>query len=76
MNVMQDISRPVMNYNKSNLFFSKGAGNKHIVAEIIKVDIDNLPIMCLGIPLSHNKLKARNFRPLMTKLTRNRIARV
>lgn len=48
-----------MKENKSILFFSKRAHNKHCIIDIIKVKPDSLLLVYLGIPLSQNKLKAR-----------------
>lgn len=38
--------------------------------DTIKVKIDNLPINYLGTPLSHNKLKARDYGPLIEKINK------
>lgn len=50
-----------LNYNKYTMFFSKGAKNKHQIANTLKISTGNLPFMYLGIALSSNKSKARDF---------------
>lgn len=59
-----------MNEQKSILFFSKGTKNKDLIASIINVKLGTLPIIYLGIPLSHNKLKCRGFGPLINKINK------
>ena len=59
-----------MNENKSCLYFSKGARNKQSIMDIIKIKSGHLPIIYLGIPLSHNKLKARDFGHLIDKINK------
>lgn len=48
-------------------FFSKGTNDKHQIADILKINIGTLPMMYLGIPLSNNKLKTRDFGYLIDK---------
>lgn len=55
---------------KSTLFFSKGARNKYQIAETLKLNIGSLPIIYLGIPLSKNKLRARDFGWLIDKINK------
>lgn len=59
-----------MNENKSTLFASNRAHNRHSILDIIKVKSDNFPMVYLRIPLSHNKLKTRDFGPLIDKINK------
>lgn len=59
--VLKSLTGLDINKNKSTLFFSKGANNKQQIANIPNINIGNLPIIYLGIPLSNNKLKARHY---------------
>lgn len=42
---------------KTKLFFGKRVTNKAKIQECINVQVANLPIKYLGVPLSNNKLK-------------------
>jgi hypothetical protein len=59
-----------INSGKSSVFFSKGAKCKQKIVDIIKIKPDNLPIKYLGIPLSNNTLKARDFGLLIDKINK------
>ena len=63
-----------INKEKSKVFFSKGTKNKQEFRTTIGEAEGKLPIKYLGIPLSANYLKARNYTSLIDKC-RNRIER-
>ena len=48
--------------DKSKLFFSKECKAKEELSSIIGIPIGKLPIKNPGLPLSHNYLKAKDFR--------------
>lgn len=59
-----------INENKSTMFFSKGANNKQLISYILNIKCGSLPIIYLGIPLSSNKLKARDYGWLIDKINK------
>lgn len=68
--VWENVSGLNLNANKSTLFFSKKAKHKIQIANILNINIGNLPFIYLGIPLSYNKLKARDFGWLIDKINK------
>lgn len=70
MQMMQINAGLVMNENKSSMFFSKGTKDRQVINEIINVKNENLPIIHLGIPFLHNKLKAIDYGPLIDKINK------
>lgn len=59
-----------LDVNESTVYFSKGAKQKQQIADILKVCIGSLPVLYLGIPLSDNILKARDFECLIDKINK------
>ena len=47
--------------DKSKLFLSKGCKLRGDLSSIISIPIGHLPIKYLGLPLSYNYLKAKDF---------------
>ena len=56
-----------INKIKNKIFFSKGCANKDLLKNAIGVVEGKLPTRYLGIPLSINYLKARNYSILIDK---------
>jgi len=57
-----------INRSKSKLFVSKGCKQREELVDIIGVSFGLLPIKYLGLPLSHNYLKVKDFIPLVDKI--------
>ena len=49
-----------INRDKSKLFLSKGCRDKEDPSELIQIPAGNFPVTYLGLPLSHNYLKAKD----------------
>lgn len=49
---------------------SKGAQSKQQIADCLNIKIGNLPVLYLGVPLSNNMLKARDFGYLIDKINK------
>lgn len=60
-----------LNENKLTLFFNKGANHKQFITDILNFNIENLPMIYLGIPMSNTKLKTRDFGFLIDKINKN-----
>jgi hypothetical protein len=67
---LNNITGLELNPKKTTLFLSKGAINKNQIANTLNVSIGNLPIIYLGIPLSNNKLRARDFGELIDQINK------
>jgi len=60
-----------INRGKSKLFLSKGCKEKEQLADLLQIPIGSLPVRYLGLPLSHNYLKAEDCIPLIDKFRSN-----
>lgn len=67
---LNNITELELNPKKSTLFLSKGATNKNQIANTFNIHIGNLPIIYLGIPLSNNKLRAKDFGGLIDQINK------
>ena len=56
-----------INKSKSKIFFSRGCNNKDALKEAIGIVEGRMPTKYLGIPLSVNYLKAKNYSALIDK---------
>ncbi|XP_020249670.1 uncharacterized protein LOC109827119 [Asparagus officinalis] len=61
-----------INRSKSKIFFSKGCNNKGELSSIVGISKGKLPMKYLGLPLTVNYPKSKDFLPLVDKI-RNRI---
>ncbi|XP_020271020.1 uncharacterized protein LOC109846208 [Asparagus officinalis] len=57
-----------INRKKSKVFFSRGCSNKTKLCSIVEMSRGSLPVKYLGLPLSINYPKAKNFFPLIDKI--------
>lgn len=67
---LQQFTGLEINERKSTLFFRKGAKSKQLISDMLNINSGNLPIIYLGIPLSSNKLKARDCGELIDKVNK------
>jgi mannosylglycoprotein endo-beta-mannosidase len=69
--LLKDLNRNTglsMNKAKSKAYFSRGVTGKAALCSRLGVSLGTLPFKYLGIPLSPNYPKARNYLPLLDKL--------
>ncbi|XP_020250145.1 uncharacterized protein LOC109827551 [Asparagus officinalis] len=59
-----------INKSKSRIFFSKGCRNKDVLSSFMGISRGYLPVKYLGLPLSFNYPKAKDFLPLIDKVRR------